>query len=98
MKKDERLAVRTELVDLTENQARLFKTVLNLGTAPVEEAGLSGHGAGRVASSLQEKGYIEPMGRVGRQVKWVATPTWEDRWNKYRKDISSVLELISEKK
>ena len=47
---------KSQLVTLTENQAQLFKTALGLGTASVEEAGLGGHGMGRVASSLEEKG------------------------------------------
>lgn len=90
--------VKTQLTDLTENQAQLFKTVLDGGTASVNEAGLSGHGMGRVASSLEEKGFIEPMGRSGRQYKWRPTTDWGNNWKKYQTEITYVLDMITEQK
>jgi hypothetical protein len=89
---------KKQLVTLTENQAQLFKATLGGGTASVSEANLSGHGMGRVASSLEEKGFIEPMGRIGRQYKWQPTLTWQDNWGKYQSEITYVLDKITEDK
>lgn len=93
MDKDE---IERVLINLTENQAKLMKVVLTKGTAASGASGLSGHGLGRVASSLHEKGIITPMGRSGRQYKWSTTPTWEKNWDKFREEISSMLDRITE--
>lgn len=89
---------KNQLVNLTENQAQLFKSTLGGGTASISQANLSGHGMGRVASSLEEKGFIEPMGRTGRQVKWMPTADWQEAWKKYGSEMKSTLNMITEEK
>ncbi|MDP2874140.1 MAG: hypothetical protein Q8N84_02510 [bacterium] len=80
--------------NLTERQAALVKVVLLKGPVPSGASGLSGHGLGRVASSLQEQGVIEPLGRSGRQKKWTATPDWQKTWSENRKEIEKILDQI----
>lgn len=83
------------LIGLTENQAQLLRTIFEKGAVGSGASGLKGHGLGRVASSLQEQGFITPMGRVGRQHKWKLTPMWEENWVNYGEDIKTILNQIS---
>lgn len=84
---------RNLLVGLTENQATLLKTVFIKRTASSGESGLSGHGLGRIVSSLQQKGFITPIGKKNRQYKWKPTEEWKEKLTKYNDEI---LELLKE--
>ncbi len=83
------------IINLTEGQAKLLKAVFEKGVIASGASGLSGHGLGRISSSLHQAGFIEPMGRLGRQTKWQAVPLWEGKLKDYRKDILDLLEKIS---
>lgn len=86
---------RTLLINLTENQAKFLKPIFIQGTAASGASGLRGHGLGKVAATMHEAGFVVPMGRLGRQKKWELTSTWEYNWNKFRKEISDILNKIS---
>lgn len=85
-----------KLINLTENQAKFLKAVFIHERAMASGAsGIAGRAKGKVAATLRDGGFITPMGRSGRQYKWEPTPTWQDNWDKFRKEISDILDRIA---
>ncbi len=83
------------LINLTEYQAKFLKPIFLKGTATSLPSGLKGRWVGRVAGSTKGLGIVTPMGRKGRLTKWTLTPTWENNWNKFRIEITNILDKIS---
>lgn len=82
-----------ELRNLTTGQAKVLKgiTVSGGGRLNSLATGL-GPEAGAIAYSLEKKGFIEQIGRIGQYKKYAPTAEWQHTWDSFRDEIQPLLE------
>jgi hypothetical protein len=81
---------------LTSNQASALKTFITKPMATSGATGYSGQSLGGTVSALTRTGFIEPLGREGRQFRWeLSDPDLKISLKQNKEEILVLLNRVS---